>query len=195
MGGAAAVCCVPYLFRQNVDAVEAARQLRWVDDDQNLCLRAQRLLQMMGTKVPPRVWAAVWRTLWNGWNTNRRRQGRGALRGCMFGCPPEAADSIEHYACCTRLAAVAGPALGLPRIVEPRAALADFLGLDVGRAADQLAVPKAIRMAAAYKVHCMAAHWAVGVGVTAVEALRQALREVVRGHPGATRVYDTAGWA
>ena len=32
-GASAAVACVPDLFRQNVDAVKAPRQLGWIDDN------------------------------------------------------------------------------------------------------------------------------------------------------------------
>ena len=45
--------------------------------------------------------AAVLNTAWNRWTTDRRFQRRGAdTCRCVFGCPPDAEDSIEHYRHC-----------------------------------------------------------------------------------------------
>ena len=49
--------------------------------------------------MPPFCIAAVLRTWLNGWSTKRRFQQKGQ---CVFGCD-DAEDSIEHYACCSRL--------------------------------------------------------------------------------------------
>ena len=59
--------------------------------------RIHALLFRLGPLVRPRVHAAVWRTLFNGWCTRRRFQQHGA---CLFQCNAHAADSIEHYVSC-----------------------------------------------------------------------------------------------
>ena len=155
--------------------------------------RAYRVLQLLGSRVPPRVWAALWRTLWNGWATNRRLQGRGAVQSCIYGCPADAPDSIEHYAVCPRLADAALTALGLPRVLGP-AAIPEFLALDpvpTGANAPQL-VLKAVRVAAAYRAHTLVTHGQVRQGVAALEAFAQFTREAVRGHARAGRDLDHA---
>ena len=149
--------------------------------------RASGLLRLLGSRVPPRVWAAVWRTLWNGWATNRRMQGQGAVRRCIYGCSAD--DSIEHYAFCPVIAATVGPELGLGRPGTAPAALLDFLALEppATRINGAVLVKKAVRMAAAYRTHILVTHGAVRPGAAAREALFQSLREVVRGHAGASQ--------
>ena len=57
--------------------------------------RAVRALQALRTLVPPRVIAALIRSLWNGWVTSRRMQkATHDAGGCIFGC--EAVDCVEH---------------------------------------------------------------------------------------------------
>ena len=92
--------------------------------------RAIKVLRSLSSSAPPRVWAAVFKTLCNGWVTARRFQSRGS---CLFGCAAE--DSIEHYARCKVVAGFfekhAGvcPAPGGDK-------LAEFLGL--ARSSSQL---------------------------------------------------------
>ena len=81
--------------------------------------------------APPRVQAAVWKTRWNGWVTQRRMQSlRTARRRCIFRCAARAEDSIEHYACCPRVAQFARSELGLAAPAEHRRKLLNFLVLD-----------------------------------------------------------------
>jgi hypothetical protein len=55
-------------------------------------------LEVIHSKAKPRVAAAVWKTLWNGWCTSRRFQTEGR---CIFGCASNlASDSLEHYLFC-----------------------------------------------------------------------------------------------
>ena len=55
----------------------------------------------MGKLVAPRVAAAVFRGLWNGWSTSRRFQQRNqASNVCLFKCNSRAEDSLEHYCRC-----------------------------------------------------------------------------------------------
>ena len=153
--------------------------------------RCMHFLQTLGPRVPPRVWAAAWRALWNGWPTNRRTQGREGLPGCLFACSDDAADSIEHYASCRALHPVAESELGLNWQPTPEARLADFLGLSHRRGDNpREAVLRALRLAAVYKVHCLCRHGGTSRGPAALEAIRQAFRELVRGHPRAAQFYD-----
>ena len=158
--------------------------------------RCIEFLQALRRRVPPRVWAATWRTLWNGWATSRRTQGARGLAGCMFRCSDEAPDSIEHYASCPRLHEVTGRRLGLPRAASPDARLAAFLGLDFRADSDPArAVCVAVRATAAYRTHCLCRHGQISRGPAAMEALDQSCREAVRGHSRAECIYDRAhGW-
>ena len=58
--------------------------------------RVHRTLTGLRSSVPPRVMAALLRTLWNGWCTARRFQQRAA---CPF-CLAEASDELEHMPFC-----------------------------------------------------------------------------------------------
>ncbi|CAK0830171.1 unnamed protein product, partial [Prorocentrum cordatum] len=140
--------------------------------------RCIEFLQALRGRAPPRVWAATWRTLWNGWATSRRTQGARGLAGCMFRCSDEAPDSIEHYATCPRLHEVTGRRLGLPRVALPGARLSSFLGLDFRANSDPArAVCVAVRATAAYRTHCQCRHGQVSRGPAAMEALDQSCRE------------------
>ena len=67
----------------------------WITD------RVGRRLQELSLLVPPRVCSAVLHTLWNGWCTAPRFQGRHrSTNHCWLGCAGEAQDSIEHYSRC-----------------------------------------------------------------------------------------------
>ena len=62
----------------------------------------QVYIGVLRSLVPPRVLAAVISTAWNRWATERRWQRRWATSNrCVFGCKPEAEDSIEHYRHCS----------------------------------------------------------------------------------------------
>ncbi len=67
----------------------------WVSTQ--VCRRLQHLPHI----APPRVCAAAWRTLFNGWCTERRFQRIGsAADQCWLGCGEGGHDSIEHYCRC-----------------------------------------------------------------------------------------------
>ena len=83
--------------------------------------------------------------------------------------------------------------LGLPRAATPQDRLAAFLGLDLRPAEDDDSVVlRGIRLAAMYRVHCYCRHGRLRRGPAAAEALRQACREVVKGHRRACSAYDAA---
>ena len=80
--------------------------------------RATEVLQALATAAPPKVWAAMLRTLWNGWCTKRRMEQIGGT-GCIFGCAG-VDDSIEHYARCPAVADFARRRLGLTPALDPQ---------------------------------------------------------------------------
>ena len=66
-----------------------------------IATRIIRHLQELPQLVAPKVRAAMFRTLFNGWCTERRFQRRwGPKNTCMLGCGGGAEDSIEHYCRC-----------------------------------------------------------------------------------------------
>ena len=68
--------------------------------DHPIGLATRRLLsrfERLKHLVTPRVQAAVFKTIWNGWCTKARFQNAGA---CVLSCSPDALDRIEHYAAC-----------------------------------------------------------------------------------------------
>ena len=68
-------------------------------------------LAVIHKMAKPRVAAAVWETLWNGWCTSRRFQKQGR---CVFGCASlHACDSLEHYFFCPILVHFATQWLGI----------------------------------------------------------------------------------
>lgn len=65
------------------------------------CISIHRRLLALSKLVPPRVHAAVFHTLFNGWCTHRRMQRRRSpTNKCVFHCCENAEDSIEHYCRC-----------------------------------------------------------------------------------------------
>jgi hypothetical protein len=61
--------------------------------------RVHRNFGLIAEWCAPRVLAAYFRTIWNGWATDRRLNSlRDTVRSCILGC--EAEDSLEHYCCC-----------------------------------------------------------------------------------------------
>jgi hypothetical protein len=58
-------------------------------------------LHLLASLTTPRVWAAVFSTIWNRWCTARRYQQRQSNKNrCVLGCSDTAEDSIEHYSRC-----------------------------------------------------------------------------------------------
>ena len=91
------------------------------------CLKIFRILHYW---VAPRVVAAYFRALWNGWPTDRcmqnmRCQAGHKNRGCVLKCGWDE-DSLEHYSTCSvfwRFASAAYPqGLGIPSYMRSREA-------------------------------------------------------------------------
>ena len=95
--------CDLLLQHQNDNAENRVRAKlqRWKlqDPPGYVARRAIRRLSTAFSLVAPRVAVVLFGTLWNRWCTARRFQEDGT---CIFGCPGEAQDSIEHYSRCPR---------------------------------------------------------------------------------------------
>ena len=159
--------------------------------------RCLAVLSELGARVSPRTWSAVWRTMWNGWVTYRRMQGRCRhVDQCIF-CNTAAPDSIEHYAACPAVWQFTRTRLGLRRPASRQQCMSCFLLLDMPicrvTAEPDVLVRKAVRTAAVYKVHCLFRHGGVPAGPAAQEALLQCARELVRGHPVSQRALGQWG--
>ena len=158
-------------------------------------VRAQRavaMLQRLSLISPPRVFAAVLRTLWSGWCSARRF---GRRSRCIF-CGMEDADSLEHVTACRVLANFGHDFLRLPYHALPGQRRLAFLFLEpASQLADETLLLGAIRVTAAYHVHCRFRRNAlVHKGREwARRALEQRAREAVLGHPRAMTIFD-ARW-
>lgn len=74
--------------------------------------RIFRRLADLAALVAPRVHAAVFTTMWNGWCTHRRfQQRRKASNACLFLCGGGAEDAVEHYCRCPVVKRVAAHTL------------------------------------------------------------------------------------
>ena len=149
-------------------------------------IRASRVLQKLNTATPPRVLAAVLTTWFDGWCTMRRFGGIGS---CVL-CGRAEGDDLEHLPHCPEIRVFSVRGLGLAHHDQLRERTADFLLL--GQDATDVLTLKAIRLAAAYQVHCASRREPGrlrGVEV-AYRALVHAAKELVSGHGYATRAVD-----
>ena len=64
--------------------------------------RVLRNFKLLSTQCQPRVLAAYFRALWNGWCTSRRMRTMAGHSGTVFPCVlcGEGQDSLEHYSLC-----------------------------------------------------------------------------------------------
>ena len=155
--------------------------------------RAVAVLRRLAALAPPRVCAAVLRTWWSGWCTARRFGSRGT---CRFGCA-DAADSVEHASVCRLLAQFGRDHLCLQYHAVPGPRRLQFLLLEHASVLDDRNLLfGALRIAAAYRVHCTLRRRAMGrIDQPFIfQALQQATKEAVRGHAAATAAYDSR-WA
>ena len=151
--------------------------------------RAAQMLARLRPLVPPRVVSAMLRTLLNGWCTKRRFQQGDST--CIFGCPL-GSDSIEHYACCSRVWDFAWRVLAL-RAPDSRPQRMERFLLLSGACGDMDLARGAILVAAVYEVHNIVRH-DPATPDRARDMLLQAARNAVRGHGAATVAHDRA-WA
>ena len=146
-----------------------------------------RRLRILRRWVTPRVQAAVLRTLFNGWPTERRWQRSG---DCLLGCAcPSQADSIEHYLRCPIVRATMAPRLRLHW--QPAEAWTFLLFADVPQGiADEPATwaRVAIAVYAIYRTVQAARNTRPLDAAAAHRALRQATFEATRGHTRSLRL-------
>ena len=122
-------------LRCNVFDTEMAvrkRLRRWMEQgrvtgpEAVLARRFIRNLEHLKNNVPPSVLAAMMRTMWNGWCTDRRFQQRASNR-CRLAADCRGEDSIEHYSCCGTVWSFARQRMRLP---EHKRGLQYFLLLE-----------------------------------------------------------------
>ena len=150
-----------------------------------LSRRLPKRLAAMHKLTTPRVQAAAFRTLWNGWTTASRFQQSGT---CVLGCSPSAEDRIEHYAHCPFFRDLVTGWLGV------RTQLVSLVGFLL--AADGMSDKKICLMSiAVYAMHRATAFYRRGSTPTAaqVKHFPQAMcQSAVRGHKSSLRVLDYA---
>ena len=156
--------------------------------------RAVRLLRRLPTLVPPRVWAAVYRSFMGAWCTASRIQRRGL---CLFGCRDflgGALDRRGHYLTCPVLERFGRRRLRLRPPHNPADRTEAMLGISSWQTSDDEVARRALLLAAAYRVHCTFRRKPGELsGEEAVRrALEQALRDLSKGHCGACRAIDEA---
>ena len=148
--------------------------------------RCTRLLKDLSRLVPPRVSAAVWRTMWNGWTTDRRFSVSG--HRCLLGCDSVCnEDSIEHYARCAVTRRLALQFLGLP-IPHYSFWLGNFVALGVNHryCDDAVLTRRAALVYSIYRTTNHLRHHPTSDAQFIMDMAQQYVREAVRGHPKAT---------
>ena len=155
-------------------------------------LRAERAVDVsrrLAALTPPRVAAAVLRTYWSGWCTARRFGGR--ARGLF--CGDSDGDSVEHASICKVLAGFGRDHMRLPGPPDPGdRRLAFLLLLPRSQLGDVQLTLGALRLAAAYRVHCLFRRRPERLRTAEAirGALGQAVKELVQGHRIATQALD-----
>ena len=145
------------------------------------CLGALRDLKIL---VPPRVSAAVLRTLFNGWTSDRRFQ---KSSHCKLGCQGFTdEDSIEHYSVCPTIVQFARSFLNLG-VRDYTPGVGDFvtLGLNRGTVEESKLALKAILIYSVYRTSDLYRRKGATSQENATQALQQFAKDATRGHPKA----------
>ena len=153
--------------------------------------RALLILPRLAKLLPPRVQAAIMRTWYNGWCTQRRFQredGGTCMLGCLFG-----QDSIEHYSTCRHVFEYAKSKLRLPDPQDRLQRRMQFFLLDpLATRLDADLQVQALLTTAVYYLHCKHRQtplkWSDAEQVP--RALAQAVKEAALGHDKAMKAYD-----
>ena len=139
--------------------------------------------------VAPRVCAAVFRTIFNGWCTERRFKRRHLPSNrCVLGCGGEAEDSIEHYCCCPPIVAQLQKKF---HIRVPTGQLLSLWMMKETRRPD-LITSFALIVYAAYNATNIYRHGNTTTHEVAEDCIRQLLIQGVAGHPRSTRFLQDA---
>ena len=156
----------------------------------NATITHQALIRLRNL-VPPRVSAAVLRTIFNGWMTKRRFQ---VHAHCLFGCNNwHDADSLEHYASCPSIHLLRHKRLNL-RLRPWHKSI--FLALHLPRDSndDNTLTKVALLIYAVYRTHNAYRHDNTHSHDSryTLDVMDQHIVEGALGHPRATSVLDTA---
>jgi hypothetical protein len=156
---------------------------RWV------AARITRRLQRLPKLVPPRVCSAALRTIFNGWCTDRRFQGKGPQHSCVLGCSPDAADSIEHYCRCPITKDLFSKKLRIE--LHPAKALSYFAIATKEQEEDEIL---ALSMLGVYAVYMCTNHYRYNPthinSQHALQFLGQCLIQGCQGQKWLTRIFD-----
>ena len=131
----------------------------------------------MPALAPPRVCAAVWRCVFNAWCTHRRFQKRRSPENrCVFGCGPNAEDSIEHYCRCSVTRDAFKSKLRLD--LHPKRALATFCISTNEQDRDDVL---ALSMLGIYAVYVARNHYSNVGGTNPIEASNYIKQNIIQG--------------
>ena len=151
--------------------------------------KIRRRLMRLQSLAPPRVCAAVFRSLWNGWCTHRRFQQRSsATNCCRLGCPTSSEDSLEHYCRCPVMRRFA--AVRLRTHIDPASAMDIWMlnsqMLDDDTMLTRLAILHYVVYTLVNRQRCRAPLCADDVP----DAMDQIALQGVAGHTSAQQAYD-----
>ena len=147
--------------------------------------RLLRRLSRLQALVTPRVQAAVFKTIWNGWCTKARFQDVGA---CVLACSSSASDRIEHYASCPHQKNLIVDWFGLP---ERFLSLSYFLLVADNMTDDDIS----LLAMSVYAMFRATHHYRHSVSFSSSQVrdfLQQACHDCTAGHSKSRRVLDYA---
>ena len=144
-------------------------------------------LHELSSLVAPRVWSAVFSTIWNRWTTARRFQRRNTSDNvCVLQCSPTAEDSTEHYSRCSHAQQLAVRCLRL----DPRSQvnLHTFNLCNPHITTQESLVASAVLIYSMYRATNYFRRRDIHTNAEIYEALRQWTREAVMGHGISSRI-------
>jgi len=148
-------------------------------------------LSKLAKLTPPRIRAAVFKSLWNGWATHRRFQQRmKASNICVFGCSQTAEDSIEHYCRCEVACRAARQLLHIS--YAPVQALDIWTLNSAWLDNDRLLVSIAILIYGVYNAFNTIRHNGSCDSDEAYDIIRQHCIQATLGHPACMNILDSA---
>ena len=148
-----------------------------------------RHLRGLNGLVAPRVFSAVFSTVWNRWRTACRFQKRqSAHNRCVLGCGGRAEDSVEHYCRCRIVLDVAYRFLGLR--FPDGCSLAYWLQVALALDDKDLQTRTAVLVYAAYRAYNAARHAGDTSEDVSKQMIIQYVKEAVRGHSASMKIVD-----
>ena len=153
--------------------------------------QVHNVLLHISKETPPRVHAAVFRTLFNGWCTSRRFQKRhSSANHCVFRCSATAEDSLEHYCRCPIVRRVARQYLHLE---YPCDSYVDVWMLNTGWfCSAEVRIGIAILIYGAYNAHNTARQGPIKDQQQAYHLIIQHCKQGTFGHKKASDFVDSA---